>query len=319
MAINVVALAGGVGGAKLALGLMHALGPDAGRLTVIVNVGDDFEHYGFYVCTDLDTVMYTLAGIADPLKGWGLPDDTGHTLDMLRQYGETIWFYLGDRDLATHILRTMRHRAGARLTDITADLCGRLGIKSRVLPVTDARVSTLVDTVEMGTLGFQEYFVRERWAPTVTRLRYKGAESARLTPEVEAALDRADLIVFCPSNPVLSIDPVLAVGDMRARLAASRARRAAVSPIVQGMALKGPAAKLMAEMGIEVTPVGVAAHYDGLLDGFVLDVQDAAHAPRIRELGLDPLVTDTVMKTDEDKRRLAEEILMWSDGKNKDL
>lgn len=312
MAMNILMLAGGVGGAKMAVGLMGALGEQAKNLTVIVNVGDDFEHYGLYICADLDTVMYNLGGIADPSKGWGLPNDTGYTLDMLRQYGEDTWFYLGDRDLATHILRTTRHRAGERLTDITADLCRALGIEPRILPVTDDRVATMVDTIEKGRLGFQEYFVREHWAPTATSLQYTGAEHAQLTPEVKSTVDRADLIIFGPSNPVLSIDPMLAIGDLRARLASSEAVRVAISPIVQGAALKGPAAKLMSEMDIEVTPVGVASHYEGLLDGFVLDEQDAGYEARIRELGLEPLVTNTIMETDQNKKRLAKEVLDWS-------
>jgi LPPG:FO 2-phospho-L-lactate transferase len=310
MAINVVALAGGVGGAKMALGLARALPAD--RLTVVVNIGDDLEHYGLYICPDLDTVMYTLAGVVDPGKGWGVDGDTGHTLEMLRRYEAEAWFYLGDRDLATHLLRTERRRTGVRLTAITRELCRALGVGPAVLPVSDDRVATLVDTAEEGTLAFQEYFVRRRWEPAVKGLRYEGAEQSRLTPEVVAALDAADLVVFCPSNPVLSIDPMLAVGDMRERLEASGARRVAVSPIVGGAALKGPAAKLMAEMGMEVSPVGVAAHYRGLLNGFVFDVQDAAYEPRVRALGLRPLVTDTVMKHDADKQRLAEELLDWS-------
>ena len=256
--------------------------------------------------------MYTLAGLADPVKGWGVAGDTTAALEMLARYGEATWFMLGDRDLATHLLRTAALRAGERLTAVTERLCRALGIGPRVLPVTDDRVSTLVDTRDEGTLAFQEYFVRRRWEPVVTGLRYAGAEAARPTPEVVAALEDASLIVFCPSNPVLSIDPVLAIGDMRARLAAAQARRVAVSPIVRGAAIKGPAAKLMAEMGMEVSPVGVAAHYRGLLDGFVLDAQDAHYERRVQSLGMKTLVTDTVMRTDADRKRLADEILDWS-------
>ncbi|MCZ7543720.1 MAG: 2-phospho-L-lactate transferase [Anaerolineae bacterium] len=307
---NVVALAGGVGGAKLALGLALALPPE--RLTVVVNVGDDFEHHGLYICPDLDTVMYTLAGLADPVKGWGIAGDTNAALQMLGRYGAETWFALGDQDLATHLVRTSALRAGARLTEVVGRMCRALGVAPRVLPVTDDRVATMVDTVGEGALSFQEYFVRRRWEPVVAGLRYEGAAAAALTPEVSAALDAAALVVFCPSNPVLSIDPMLAVDGLRARLAGVQARRVAVSPIVGGAALKGPAAKLMAEMGMEVSPVGVAAHYKDLLDGFVLDVRDAGLEPRVRALGMATLVTDTVMNARADRRRLAETILDWS-------
>ncbi len=311
MAINVAALAGGVGGAKLALGLAHALPPE--RLTILVNVGDDFAHYGLYICPDLDTMMYTLAGVVDPRKGWGLPNDTGYTLEMLAQYGAEIWFYLGDHDLATHILRTAWRHEGRRLTEITQKLCRALEVGPNILPVTDDRVATKVTTRNEGTLGFQEYFVRRQWAPVAETLHYEGAAAARLSPEAAAALEAAGLVIFCPSNPVLSLDPMLAVPGLRARLAEHHAPCIAVSPIVGGRALKGPAAKLMAEMGMEVSPVGVAAHYQDLLDGFVLDVQDAGDADRVRALGMKTLVTNTVMRTDADKQRLAEEILMWGE------
>ncbi len=307
---RVVALAGGVGGAKLALGLALALPAD--HLTVVVNVADDFEHHGLYICPDLDTVMYTLAGLADPVKGWGVAGDTTAALEMLGRYGAETWFMLGDRDIATHLVRTLALRAGERLSVVTERLCRALGVGPRVLPVTDDRVSTLVDTQDEGTLAFQEYFVRRRWEPVVTGLRYVGAETASLTDDVRAALAAADLVVLCPSNPVLSIEPMLAVGGLRSRLAAGKAAVVAVSPIVGGAALKGPAAKLMAEMGVEVSPVGVASYYRGLLDGFVFDTQDADHEPRVHALGVKTLVTNTVMRTDEDKRRLASEILDWS-------
>ncbi|GAB4436703.1 MAG: 2-phospho-L-lactate transferase [Anaerolineae bacterium] len=307
---NVVALAGGVGGAKLALGLALALSPE--RLTVVVNVGDDFEHHGLYICPDLDTVMYTLAGLADPVKGWGIAGDTTAALQMLGRYGAETWFALGDQDLATHLVRTRALHAGARLTEVVGRMCRALGVAPCVLPVTDDRVATTVDTLREGALSFQEYFVRRRWEPVVAGLRYEGAAAAALTPEVSAALDAAALVVFCPSNPVLSIDPMLAVDGLRARLAGVQARRVAVSPIVGGAALKGPAAKLMAEMGMEVSPVGVAAHYKDLLDGFVLDVRDAGLEPRVRALGMATLVTDTVMNARADRLRLAETILDWS-------
>jgi LPPG:FO 2-phospho-L-lactate transferase len=305
---RVVVLVGGVGGAKLAHGLARLLPPE--RLTVIVNTGDDFWHYGLRVCPDLDTVMYTLAGIVDKGNGWGIGGDTTAMLDALRRYGEQTWFRLGDQDVATHLLRTLALRDGERLTAITARLTKNLGVLHTILPMTDDPVATMIETVEQGELEFQEYFVRYRWQPTVRRLRYAGADSAHLTPEVEAALEAADVVVFAPSNPWLSIMPVLSVNGMRAALAASPAPKVALTPIIAGGAVKGPAAKIAAELGHEVSARGVAALYRGIIDGFVCDVRDAdldfgALAP------LHTLQIDTLMLDEEGRVRVAREILDW--------
>ncbi len=305
---HVVALAGGVGGAKLALGLLRALRPE--QLTVIVNTADDFVYYGLPISPDLDTVMYTLAGIANPETGWGVAADTTHMLDMLARYGEAPWFRLGDHDLATHLLRAAWLAQGQTLTQVTRRLAEALGVQSALLPMTDAPVHTIVYTREQGRLEFQEYFVRYRWQPVVERIEYAGAESALPTPAVLAALAAADIVVICPSNPLLSVAPILALSGVRAALRQKPC--VAVSPIVAGQALKGPAAKLMAELGWDVSPLAVARYYGDLLDGFVLDVRDRDGFSD-QDFPCRVLVTDTVMQNDGDKLRLAREILRWTE------
>lgn len=303
---HVVALVGGVGGAKLVYGLSKILSPD--QFTMIGNVADDFELYGLHISPDLDTVMYTLAGVANPATGWGLRDESWRMLDMLRRYGEDIWFHLGDGDMATHLLRTYWLSRGMTLTTITARLGAALGMQHRLLPVTDDPLATMVDTVEHGTLAFQEYFVRYQWKPIVRRVWFRGAEQARLTDAAAAALGEADIIVISPSNPVLSIAPLLAVPGMRAALEARRGVCVAVSPFVGGKAVKGPAEKLMKELGLDVSPQGLIRYYDGLLDGLVIDESDADEAPE----GLAPvLITRTLMQSDDDKIRLATELIEW--------
>lgn len=305
---HIVALAGGVGGAKLAYGLSKVA---VDQLTIVGNVADDFTLYGLHISPDLDTVMYTLSETANPVTGWGIQSDTWQMVDMLRRYGEEIWFNLGDRDTATHLLRTMWLSQGVSLTDVTLRLAHHLNVPHALLPVTDDRVATLVDTVEFGTLGFQTYFVRHRWQPTVTRVRYDGVERARVTDAVTAALQAADAIILCPSNPVLSIQPILAVPGMREALQQRRGPCVAVSPFVGGKAVKGPADKLMGELGLGILPVDLIGYYAGLLDGLVVDVSDRGHTGN---LDVPTLVTRTLMKTDDDKIRLAEAILSWVEG-----
>ncbi len=306
---RVVALAGGVGGAKLAHGLALNLPPEA--LTIVVNTGDDFEHLGLSVCPDLDTVMYTLAGLADPLTGWGQAGDTYHCLDALARLGGDTWFRLGDRDLATHLERRRRLAAGQRLTEVTAALARALGVAPRLLPMTDDRLRTMVQTAG-GELEFQEYFVHQRCRPAVTGFRFEGAGRALATPEVLRALEQAELVVFCPSNPFVSLGPILRLPGVRERIAARRA--VAVTPIVGGQALKGPAAKMLRELGMEVSPVAVARAYAGLLWGFVLDAQDAALEPEVRALGVQVLVTDTIMRSDAQRAELARAVLRLAGG-----
>ncbi len=302
--MNVVTLAGGVGGAKLAHGLAQILPPE--DLTVVVNTGDDFEHLGLHVAPDLDTVMYTLAGLANPDTGWGRQDESWNFLDALGRLGGETWFRLGDRDLATHVERSRRLWKGEPLTDVTAALCTALDIRVRVLPMTDDIFRTMVQTEE-GELEFQEYFVHRRCEPRVTGFRFDGLESAFPTEQVLAALGAADALVFCPSNPFVSLDPILSLPGVRERV--GRKGAVAVSPIVGGQAIKGPAAKMLAELGMEVTAASVAAHYAGLLRGFVLDDVDSALKPGIENDALPVLVTNTMMRTDADRARLAQEVL----------
>ncbi len=304
---RVVLFVGGVGGAKLALGMYRVLPPDA--LTIVVNTGDDFWHYGLRVCPDTDTVLYTLAGRVDPVNGWGIAGDTTVTLDALRALGETPWFNIKDRDIATHLLRTEMLRRGHTLTQIAAHLAQAQGVTCRVLPMSDQFVETRVQTREHGWLDFQEYFVRHRCQPTVLDVRYEGAEQAAVTPQVAQALHTADLIVFAPSNPWLSIMPMLHVPGMRAAIAQSAAPSIAVTPIVEGRAIKGPAAKMMAEMGYEVSYASVARFYADFVRVFVYDKRDP-----LRELDAPRLVAlDTIMTDEASKVRLAREVLALSE------
>jgi LPPG:FO 2-phospho-L-lactate transferase len=307
--VIVVALAGGVGGAKLADGLYRALPPET--LTIIGNTADDLELFGVHISPDLDTVMYTLAGLANTVTGWGVAGDTFTTLAMLERYGEDVWFRLGDADFATHLKRTAGLRAGQRLTDVTASLVAPLGIRARLLPMCDERVGTEVETPE-GWRDFQDYFVRRRHADRVRQVRFAGIERARITPEVAAALATADTIVFCPSNPLVSIGPILAVPGVREALAASPAVKIAVSPIVGGKALKGPADQMLAEQGMEVSAYGVAGGYVGILDAMTIDMLDAGDAPRIASLGMTVQVAQTVMRSDADRKQLAREVLAFA-------
>jgi LPPG:FO 2-phospho-L-lactate transferase len=296
----IVALAGGVGGAKLAVGLAEVLPPDA--LMIAVNTGDDFVHLGVHICPDLDTVMYTLAGINDPVQGWGIVDETWNFMQALERLGGDTWFRLGDRDLATHIERTSRLSAGHSLTVITEQLCARLGVAHHVVPMSDDPVRTIVHTTG-GALAFQDYFVRLRAEPAVAHIEYRGADQAKLSPALHAALASPALegIVVCPSNPYLSIAPILAVPGMRSALEGRRVPVIAVSPIVAGRALKGPAAKMMRELGEEPSSLTVARFYRGVIDALVMDNSDESLVVPIRALGQRAVLTQTVMR-DRDSR-----------------
>jgi LPPG:FO 2-phospho-L-lactate transferase len=307
---HVVLLAGGVGGAKLAVGLAEALPSDA--LSIIVNTGDDFEHLGLHVSPDLDTVTYALAGVANPQTGWGVADDTFHAMEMIERYGGPAWFRLGDRDLGTNLMRTSMLRQGKSLTEVTRYLTHQLGAKNIILPMSDESVRTLLDT-ESGLLGFQEYFVRDGWQPTVKAIRFEGIETAGATEDVMSTLDRASLIVFGPSNPFLSIDPILAVPGIRERIAGSAAPCIAVSPIIGGKAVKGPAAKLMNELGHDVSPLGIARYYEDLLDGIILDAVDFKMKDNIEKLNVRALACNTLMTTLVEKTQLATSLLQWSE------
>jgi LPPG:FO 2-phospho-L-lactate transferase len=309
--MKVCALAGGVGGAKLASGLQDVLPP--GELSMVVNTADDFDLWGLHICPDLDTVMYTLAGISNPETGWGIVDESFETLNMLERYGEETWFRLGDRDLATHILRTSRMRSGETLTEVTAGLSAVLGVDSAVLPMSDDPVFTVLETAE-GHLEFQEYFVRRRQRDEVLAIELRGIQDARPTERVLAAISGADAIVLCPSNPVVSVGPILALPGMTEALSSSSAPKVAVSPIVGGRALKGPADRMLASLGHEVSAAGVARMYAGLVGGMVIDRTDEEERAGIEALGMRVLVTQSVMRDAEDRARLASETLEFSAG-----
>jgi len=302
--MNVAALAGGVGGAKLADGLAQVVPP--GSLTIIVNTGDDFEHLGLHISPDLDTVCYTLAGLANRTTGWGRSDEGWRFLETLEALGGPTWFRLGDRDLALHHERTRRLGAGERLSDVTRDLAMRMGVPAKVLPMTDDAVRTMVLTDE-GEIPFQVYFVARACEPPVRGFRFDGAERARPADGVLEALAAADIIVLCPSNPWVSLDPILALPGVRE--AVGRGVALGVSPIIRGQALKGPAAKMFREMGIEPSSRAVAEHYQGMLRGMVLDLEDAPETAGIEATGTRTLATRTVMKGRSARRRLAEEVL----------
>lgn len=305
---QVIALTGGVGGAKLCLGLARSVA--GGGLACIVNTADDFVHVGLRISPDLDTLLYTLAGCANPELGWGRQDETWTFMQVLEQLGGPTWFRLGDGDLAVHVERTRRLASGESLTEVTARLASRFGIESRLLPMTDDTVATRVHT-DQGPLDFQDYFVRHRAAPVVRQFEYQGAQEARPTQAIEAALASQHLqaVVICPSNPFLSIDPILAVCGMRERLRSRGVPVVAVSPLIAGRAVKGPTAKLMRELSVETTPVAIAAHYAGLIDGLVVDQSDRHFAERC---GLPTFVTSTLMSTLEDKVRLARHTLEFA-------
>ncbi|MDQ4082992.1 MAG: 2-phospho-L-lactate transferase [Actinomycetota bacterium] len=309
--MKVVALAGGVGGAKLAAGLQSALLP--GDLSVVVNTADDFDLWGLRVCPDLDTVMYTLAGLANNETGWGVADESFTALNMISAYGEDAWFKLGDRDLATHILRTERLRKAVSLTQTTTRLAGALGVQSSILPMCDEPVSTIIKTPE-GLLEFQEYFVRRAQRDEVLSVKLRGIEGARVPSEVQEAISHAEAVVFCPSNPIVSIGPVLAVPGMGELLANSSAPKVAVSPIVGGRALKGPADKMLRSLNHEVSATGVARMYEGVLDGFVIDRFDEEEEAGISALGMHVFATDAVMHDEADRERLAREVLLFCSG-----
>ena len=305
---RVVALSGGIGGAKLALGLYRVLPPDT--LTVIVNTGDDFEHLGLHICPDLDTTLYTLAGLANPELGWGRRDETWTFMQTLEALGGETWFRLGDADLALHVERTQRLKGGASLSAIAADLARRLGIEAAIVPVSDDPIRTRIATSD-GELAFQDYFVRHRCTPRVQGITYQGAAAARLASPALAALQSAALeaIIICPSNPYLSVDPLLAVPQLLPAVRAARVPVIAVTPLIGGEAVKGPTAKIMRELGIAPTPRAIAQHYASWIDAFVLDRADAAQATAF---DIPVHVTDTLMKSVGDRERLAREVLAFA-------
>jgi LPPG:FO 2-phospho-L-lactate transferase len=309
--MKITALAGGVGGAKLAHGLAQILPPE--DLTVIVNTGDDFEHLGLYICPDLDTVCYTLAGLAHPETGWGRADETWNAIANVEKLGGPAWFRLGDRDLGTHLERTRRLKEGQTLSQITRGFCKAWGVKHTILPMSDSPVRTMVDTDE-GELAFQEYFVHRRCEPRVKGFRFEGAGAAKPAAGAVEAMEAADAIVICPSNPWVSVDPILQTLtpsslSLKERGWSEGKPIVAVSPIIGGKTVKGPAAKMFAEMGIEPSALAVAMHYRNIITGFVLDIEDAAMESEIRQLEIETLVTNTLMNDPADRARLANDVL----------
>ena len=304
--MKIVALAGGVGGAKLAHGLAQVLPPE--NLTVIVNTGDDFEHYGLYICPDLDTVCYTLAGMANPETGWGRADESWHGMENVSKLGGIDWFKLGDKDLATHLERTRRLKEGYSLSQITRDFCQAWGIEHMVLPMSDRPVRTFVETDE-GELAFQEYFVHRRCEPRVTGFWFDGIEQAEPVRGAREAIQSADAVIICPSNPWVSIDPILRVLSPLLSGEGPGVRSIAVSPIIGGQAVKGPAAKMYQELGIQPSALAVAKHYQGLVTDFVLDQIDEQLNETVKGLSMRTRVTNTLMKSHEDRKRLAVDLL----------
>ena len=305
---HVLALSGGVGGAKLAAGLAVVLPP--GQLTIAVNTGDDFEHLGLTVCPDIDSVVYALAGLNDEKRGWGIVDESWRTMERLGALGEAQWFNLGDRDMAMHIARSWRLRSGESLSEVTARLTRELGIAHSIVPMSDMPVRTQVEA-EAGWLDFQHWFVREQCKPEVRGIRFAGLP-AKPSPGLADALARPDLaaIVICPSNPFVSVDPILALEGVRAALEGRRVPIVAVSPLVGGQAIKGPLAKMLAERGMACNNLAIADHYSGLLDHLLVDHADGAQAQEVRARGVAVSVSATVMCTADDRARLAREALL---------
>ena len=304
--LKITALAGGVGAAKFLRGLIKTVPQE--DVTIIGNVGDDLELYGLHICPDLDTVMYSLAGMVCRKRGWGLEDDTFNCLSMLSRYGLETWFKLGDKDLATHVYRTYLLKSGLRLSRVTSELCRRLGLRVKILPVTDNRLRTMIVTEE-GTLSFQEYFVKKRCEPKVLEVFFDGADEAEPAPGVLESIMNADVIIICPSNPILSIQPILAVKEVREALQRSDKPVVAITPIIAGKAVKGPTVKIMRELGYAASALTVAEFYRDFLEIFVLDIRDRGLKSVIESLGLKVSLHDTLMRTPEDEIRLAKEVL----------
>lgn len=304
----IVALTGGTGGAKLIEGL--AAVTDPAQLTVVCNTGDDCVFHGLHISPDIDTITYTLAGLSDTERGWGIRGDTFVALEQLRRLGSDVWFNLGDKDLATHITRTRLLGEGRNLSEITEQIRTALGVAARILPMSDDRVETRVQ-VSTGEISFQEFFVRERWAPEVLALRFAGAEQSRPAPGVLEAICDAETIIICPSNPVTSIGPILAVPGIRAALERSQASVVGVSPLIGARAVSGPAHKLMRASGWQASALGVAQIYRGFLDKLLIAGQDEVRAAEIQSLGIETRCADIRMGSLADKKRLAGEVLAW--------
>jgi LPPG:FO 2-phospho-L-lactate transferase len=307
----ITALAGGVGAARFLQGLVKLVPEE--NLTIIVNIGDDVELYGLHISPDIDIVMYTLSGIVDEEKGWGIKGDTFHCLETLQRYGYETWFKLGDRDLATHIHRAYLLRRGYKLSEVTARLSQALGLKVRILPMTNEKFDTFVVT-DRGKMHFQEYLVKRGAQDKIVNVEFEGADAASPAPGVVDSILESEAVVICPSNPIVSIGPILSVKGIREALQKTKAKVVAISPIVSGAPIKGPADKLMSGLGVEVSAYGVAAYYKDFLDVFVMDSIDSAQKTKIEAMGLKVVVTNTIMKTLQDKVELAKVVLNMARG-----
>lgn len=307
--MRVTAIAGGVGGAKLIAGMVNCLTPE--NLTIIVNSGDDFNFLSLKICPDIDTICYTLAGISNPETGWGQNNDSWHALQSIRHLGGPDWFQIGDKDLGTHLERTRRLLDGESLSQVIHHFCEAWRIKYNILPMTDDTVSTIIRTIDRGDLSFQDYFVKNKCEPIIRDIKFKGIRTAKPAPGVLDSIEQADLIVICPSNPWVSIDPVLSVKGILSRI--RKKPTIAVSPIIQGRALKGPAAKMFFELGIEPSALAVADHYQNTIRGLVIDQLDANYEDAIFKLGITPFITNTRMISSEDRTRLAQDVLNFSE------
>lgn len=308
---KVVALSGGVGGAKLAYGLSRVLSAD--ELAIVVNTGDDFEHLGLRICPDVDFVLYALSERNDRVRGWGRSDETWTFMDELGRLGAPTWFQLGDRDLATHVLRTEILRSGGSLSDATRSLAARQGLSHAVLPMSNDPVATALETEE-GDLSFQQYFVERKAEPRLHGVRYEGAAAARVNPEIVGwlASPRLERVIICPSNPILSIGPMLAIEGLACALKAAGAPIVAVSPLRRGLAFKGPTVSNMTDLGLDPTALGVAKHYEGLIDGFVLDAADIDFRQSMEDSGVSVVLTHSAMMAPQDCVRLARDVLAFS-------
>ena len=306
-------LSGGVGGAKLVLGLSQVLNND--DFMTIVNTGDDFVHLGLKICPDIDTIIYTLAELVDQERGWGLKDESWNFLDKTKLLGGESWFNLGDKDLATHVHRTQRLAKGEDLTSITKNLASSFGVEAKIVPMTNDLVSTVVETRE-GDLAFQHYFVRDRCLPIVKRFRFEGIKSSVINPSIKeyGEENNKSAVLLAPSNPFVSIDPIIGVPGMTEELVKMKGPKIAISPIINNKAVKGPAAKMMQELGIPSTSIEVTNHYKGLIDAVVIDHADAALSEKIEDMGIKVFVTNTVMHSLKEKITLANECLNFIEG-----
>ena len=303
---HVLALAGGVGGAKLVFGLSKVLPSE--QLTIVGNTADDEVLHGLHISPDLDTLMYTLAGLANPLTGWGIAEDSFNVLTMLKKYGADTWFNLGDRDLATHIERTRYLYEGKSLTTATELLCKRLGIKPKLAPMSNQHIRTVLEKTK-GDMAFQQYFVKNRYEPKITGVKFHGISIAHMSPVLEEALRNAHAIVFCPSNPIVSIGPILAIPGVKKLLANFSGPRVAVSPMVGNQSLRGPTSKMLMELGEEVNCIAVAKRLESLCDILIIDNHDIHLTKQIRKTGIEPIAMDIIMEEGADKIRLATDIL----------